>query len=115
MPEQARQWLEDPENEVFFSAASLWEIAIKSALRRDDFQIDPEGILAVMPETGFIELPIRARHTVEVARLAMIHKDPFDRLLIAQSRLEPMILLTNDVVLTQYWEGVRLIGVPADE
>lgn len=109
LPETARKWLEDSSNEVFFSAASLWEIAIKAALGREDFQVDPAQILEVMPETGFSELPVNALHAAEVSRLPAIHKDPFDRLLVAQSKVEPMLLLTNDDLLVQYSDNVRLI------
>jgi len=105
----ARVLLEDPDNEIYYSAASIWEIAIKSALGRQDFQIDPVQLLEVMPTVGFVELPVRARHAVEVVRLAPLHKDPFDRMLIAQSRVEPLILLTNDEQLAAYGEGVKLI------
>jgi PIN domain nuclease of toxin-antitoxin system len=65
--------------------------------------------LDVMPETGFSELPVNALHAVEVSRLPPIHKDPFDRLLVAQSKVEPMLLLTNDELLVGYSDNVRLI------
>jgi PIN domain nuclease of toxin-antitoxin system len=104
-----RQMLETPDNEVYYSAANLWEIAIKSSSRRTDFQIDPEQLLAALPTMGLTELPITARHAAAVARLPPLHRDPFDRLLIAQSQVEPMILLTNDEWLVQYGASVRLI------
>lgn len=104
-----RQMLETPDNEVYYSAANLWEIAIKSSLRRTDFQIDPEQLLAALPTMDFTELPITARHAAAVARLPSLHRDPFDRLLIAQSQVEPMILLTNDELLVQYGANVRPI------
>lgn len=104
-----RKLLESPDNDIYYSAASLWEIAIKSSLRRDDFRVDSEKLLETMPETGFDELAVTARHAVEVSRLPHLHKDPFDRMLIAQSRVEPMILLTNDEKLIPYWEGVQLV------
>ena len=105
-----RQMLETPDNEVYYSAANLWEIAIKSRLRRTDFRVDPEQLLAALPAMDFTELPITARHAAAVARLPPLHRDPFDRLLIAQSQVEPMILLTNDELLVQYGASVRLIG-----
>jgi PIN domain nuclease of toxin-antitoxin system len=104
-----RPMLETPDNEVYYSAANLWEIAIKSSLRRTDFQVDPEQLLAALPAMDFTELPITARHAAAVARLPPLHRDPFDRLLIAQSQVEPMILLTNDELLVQYGASVRLI------
>ncbi len=105
-----RQMLETPDNEVYYSAANLWEIAIKSRLRRTDFPVDPEQLLAALPAMDFTELPITARHAAAVARLPSLHRDPFDRLLIAQSQVEPMILLTNDELLVQYGASVKLIG-----
>lgn len=66
--------------------------------------------MQALPEMGITELAISARHAAEVARLPPIHKDPFDRLLVAQSRCEPMILLTNDATLVRYWDGIRLIA-----
>lgn len=109
LPPPTRQMLEDPDHEIYYSAASLWEIAIKRGLGREDFQVDPAQLLEIMPEIGFAELPVNSRHAVEVSRLPPLHKDPFDRILVAQSRIEPMILLTNDEKLAPYWEGVRMI------
>ncbi len=108
LPVVARNLLEDSDNEIYFSAASIWEISIKNALGRGDFQFNPFQILEAMPETGFIELPVKAVHAAEVYRLPAIHKDPFDRILVAQSRVEPMLLLTNDEVLARYSDNVRL-------
>ena len=109
LPGPVREWLQDPANDVYYSAASLWEIAIKSSLGRADFQADPERILAALPAMDLMELPITARHAAAVVRLPMLHKDPFDRLLIAQSRAEPLILLTNDELVVQYGEPVQQI------
>ncbi|MHB1586400.1 MAG: type II toxin-antitoxin system VapC family toxin [Acidiferrobacteraceae bacterium] len=66
-------------------------------------------MLEALQESGFVELPITAMHTVGVSRLPMIHKDPFDRLLVAQSMAEPMTLLTHDATLADYWDGVRVV------
>lgn len=107
LPIATRQLLENPDHEIYYSAASLWEIAIKRGLGRPDFQVDLERLLAVLPEMDFIELPITAVHAAAVVHLPALHKDPFDRLLIAQSRMEPMILLTNDELVAQYGEPVR--------
>jgi len=81
----------------------------KRALRRKDFRIDPDALLGALRESGFLELPVTALHATAVAQLPPIHKDPFDRMLVAQSRVEPMTLLTNDAVLAEYWDGVRLV------
>ncbi len=109
LPRAVKTQLLDPINEVYYSAASLWEIAIKQGLRRKDFRIDLEALMAALTASGFIELPITATHAIGVAQLPPIHKDPFDRLLVAQSMAEPMTLLTNDAALGDYWDGVKVV------
>ena len=109
LPGEARALLEDSGNDAYYSAASIWEIAIKSSLRRTDFRIDIDALLAVLPKMGLTELPVGAAHAASVAKLPPIHRDPFDRLLIAQSIAEPLTLLTNDALLTRYWDGVRVV------
>jgi PIN domain nuclease of toxin-antitoxin system len=105
----ARDLIEDEANEVHFSAASMWEIAIKSALGRSDFRIDVPALAAALPAMGLAELPVTAAHAVAVTRLPAIHRDPFDRLLIAQSIAEPLVLVTNDSVLARYSESIRVV------
>ena len=105
----ARQLLNDPLNELLFSAASFWEIAIKSALRRRDFRVDLPRLLRALPRAGFAELPVSAEHAARVASLPALHKDPFDRLLVAQALVEPLVLLTNDAQLGRYDAQVRVI------
>lgn len=105
----ARNLIEDPDNDVYFSAASLWEISIKSGLRRKDFTVDPELLQQALADSGFIELPVTGAHAVGVANLPAIHRDPFDRILIAQCLHEPLILVTNDTVLAGYGAVVRLV------
>lgn len=109
LPREARALLEDLDNEAYYSAASIWEIAIKSSLERKDFRIDLAALQSALPQIGLIELPVRAAHAVGVTRLPPIHRDPFDRLLIAQSIAEPLTLLTNDALLARYWDGVRVV------
>jgi PIN domain nuclease of toxin-antitoxin system len=109
LPRPVRAQLLDQGNEIYYSAASLWEIAIKSGLRRKDLRIDIEALLAALRESGFVELPITAVHAAGVVKLPAIHKDPFDRLLVAQSMAEPMMLLTNDATLGDYWDGVKVV------
>ncbi len=109
LSKRARALIEDPGNEVFYSAASLWEIAIKAALRRSDFQVDLEMLHTALPETGLTELPIRAVHTVALLRLPEVHRDPFDRMLVAQAVTEPLVLLTNDEILARYPAPVRMV------
>jgi PIN domain nuclease of toxin-antitoxin system len=94
-------------SEVFASAASIWEISIKSALRK--LEADPNEILAGVEPAGFNHLPIFGQHAAKVKELPPIHKDPFDRLLVAQARFEPMILLTDDNVLGGYGEFVEVV------
>lgn len=110
LPGQAQVLLEDAANEVYCSAASLWEIAIKLGLRRPDFQVDLPALRAALPEMAIEELPITGSHTEKLIELPPIHKDPFDRMLIAQSMTEPLLLLTNDAILTRYWDGVKLVS-----
>ena len=109
LPRSARELLEDAANEIYFSAASIWEIAIKSSIARKDFLIDLGALQSALPEMQFVELPIKAAHAAGVSRLPPIHRDPFDRLLVAQSIAEPLTLLTNDALLAQYGERVRVV------
>ncbi|MBN1945505.1 MAG: type II toxin-antitoxin system VapC family toxin [Bradymonadales bacterium] len=102
LPSALREAIESPENEVFVSAASLWEIAIKQTSGRVDLVVQPDEILAVLPEVGFQELPVRAVHAVGVAHLPPLHRDPFDRLLVAQALAEPLVLVTRDRMLSGY-------------
>ena len=109
LPSQARSLIEDPANDVHYSAASVWEIAIKSTLGRRDFRVDLALLQSTLPAMGLTELPVTAAHAVGVTRLPRIHRDPFDRLLVAQSIAEPMTLLTNDGGLRRYGDGVRIV------
>src|SRR4051812_21401166 len=99
LPAEARELLEDSMNDAYFSAASIWEIAIKAALGRRDFRVDVAVLHKALPEMGFIELPVTAAHAAGITRLPAIHRDPFDRLLMAQCLAEPLTLVTNDAVL----------------
>lgn len=105
----ARALIEAPDNELLFSAASLWEIAIKSDLGRDDFQVDARLLRRGLLDNGYIELPISSHHAVAVTGLPAIHKDPFDRLLVAQAMTEGITLLTADALVAQYPGPVRLV------
>ena len=98
--------LEAPENDVYFSAASIWEISIKSALGRADFRVSPREIVDAALASGFVELAVRSAAAVKVATLPPHHRDPFDRLLVAQAMTEPAQLLTTDAALTAYSELV---------
>ena len=109
LPDAVRDVLEDGANDAYYSAASIWEIAIKSALRRKTLRIDLAAMRAALPRMGLIELPVTAEHAAGVAALPPIHRDPFDRLLIAQSIVEPLTLVTNDSVLGRYASTVRVV------
>ena len=109
LPKEARRLLEDPANEVLFSVASLWEIVIKAALRKPDFSVDLALLRPALAEMGFFELPVTGTHAERLASLPPIHKDPFDRMLVAQSLAEPLVLLTNDGLLAEYGDVVRVV------
>jgi PIN domain nuclease of toxin-antitoxin system len=100
--------LGDPDNEKLFSAASIWEVAIKSALRRPDFDVDPV-LLAESARLDFIEVPVTSGAAVKVARLPAHHRDPFDRLLIAQAAELGARLVTADRLLSAYSPHVLLV------
>lgn len=102
MPASVSNAIESSENEVLFSAASVWEIAIKAQMLRTEFGVDPETIIATARETRLNELAISAEHAANVARLPLHHKDPFDRLLIAQAISEPARFITADTTLAAY-------------
>lgn len=99
---ETRARLEDPEAEVLFSAASIWEIAIKAQLGRTSFPARPNEVAAAAKAGGFLELPVRAEAAALVAQLPMHHRDPFDRLLIAQAMSEPARFCTVDGALAPY-------------
>jgi PIN domain nuclease of toxin-antitoxin system len=105
-----RSLIEDPSTEVLFSAASIWEIAIKAGLGRADFRLPPGEIAQAATDTGFAELPVRSSAACLVAELPLHHRDPFDRLLIAQAITEPARLYTADKELVPYSELVELIA-----
>jgi PIN domain nuclease of toxin-antitoxin system len=107
---QARSEIEDHNNEVLFSAASIWEIAIKSALKRADFAVSPDTVQKAAIQVGFTELPVRSGAAARVASLASYHRDPFDRLLIAQALSEHTPFYTADDQLARYSELVRVIA-----
>jgi len=105
----ARVLLEDPQNELLFSAASLWEIVIKCGLGRSDFQVDARVLRRSLLDNGYQELPISSEHAVFIDSLPPLHKDPFDRILVAQATCEGITLLTADAVLAQYPGPVRQV------
>ena len=102
LPVKIRELIEDEENTLFFSAASLWEIVIKNGLGRNDFQIEPRMFRASLIDNGYLEVPITSEHVLFVHDLPPLHKDPFDRILVAQSSIEGMALLTVDQAVIDY-------------
>ena len=109
LPPAARDLIADTGNELFFSAASLWEVAIKSALGRDDFAVDARLLRRGLLDNGYSELPVASAHAVAIDGLPPIHKDPFDRLLVAQSMVEGITLLTADDRVGQYPGPIRRV------
>lgn len=106
---KARTLLLDPANHLVFSSASLWEVSIKNRLERSDFNVDPRRLWRMLLVNGYRELPVTSEHTVAVNELPPLHKDPFDRILIAQARVEGLLLLTVDKAVAKYGEGVRKV------
>ncbi len=98
----ARRLLEHRDNEVWFSAVNIWEVAIKVSLGRDDLNVDPDELAELAEECGFVELVVRSRHAAATVKLPPVHADPFDRLLIAQAHAENLTLLTVDAAVLAY-------------
>lgn len=109
LSEVALQLLEDASNELIFSAASLWEITIKAGLGRQDFSVDAALLRRGLLENDYSELPITSRHAVGVGSLPAIHRDPFDRLLVAQALSEGITLVTADRRLAEYPGPIRQV------
>jgi PIN domain nuclease of toxin-antitoxin system len=109
LSESARAILSDHGNDLLFSAASLWEIAIKSGLGRDDFRVDARLLYRGLMDNGYEELPIESAHALAIDALPPIHKDPFDRILVAQATVEGIELLTTDSVVARYPGPIRMV------
>lgn len=105
----ARSLIENPDNELLFSVASIWEVVIKRGLGRNDFQVDPRLLRRGLLDNDYGELPILSDHVVAIDSLPGIHKDPFDRVLVAQASVEGITLLTTDSLLTQYPGPIRAV------
>lgn len=105
----ARTLLAEPQNELLFSSASIWEIAIKRVLGRDDFEVDPRSLRRALLDNRYQELPVTGAHAVAIDLLPPLHKDPFDRLLVAQATVEGITLLTTDSVMARYPGPVRRV------
>lgn len=103
----ARRLLSDPANQFFFSVVSLWEIAIKRSTGKLDRDIDPKVIRRQLLQNGYQEMPVLGQHVLTVELLPWIHKDPFDRLLVAQATVEGITLMTADTTLARYPGPIR--------
>jgi PIN domain nuclease of toxin-antitoxin system len=102
LPPEAQKYIEDSANALFFSPASIWEIVVKHGLGRSNFTVDPVFLYNGLLKAGYQELPVTGRHTLLVQTLPSLHKDPFDRILLAQAVSEGLTFLTTDKVLLQY-------------
>lgn len=105
----ARALLDNPHHELLFSAASLWEVAIKRGLGRTDFQADARLLRRGLLDNGYSELPIVSDHVVATESLPPLHKDPFDRVLVAQATVEGITLLTTDSLVAQYPGSIQTV------
>ena len=109
LPSAAAQLLDDPGNQLYFSVVNLWEITIKHGLGRNDFQVETRVLRRELLENGYTELTITSDHAIAVGLLPRIHKDPFDRILVAQATVEAITLLTSDPVVARYPGPVRAV------
>ena len=109
LSKEARALIESSENTLYFSAASVWEIAIKRGLGRMDFNADPRLLRRGLLDNGYRELRVDGTHAVALDQLPLIHRDPFDRILIAQSLVEGLTLVTSDEVVSRYPGPIRLV------
>jgi PIN domain nuclease of toxin-antitoxin system len=107
LPARANTLISDPNNQVFVSAISVWEISIKVGIGK--LEADLKEILTAIPNSGFLALPFSLEHAAAVHNLPDLHKDPFDRALLAQAQIEPMHLLTHDGVLASYSGNIVLV------
>lgn len=109
LSQAARELIEASENDLVFSTASLWEVVIKRGLGREDFKVDPRLLRRGLLDNGYSELPIGSEHVVAIDTLPPLHKDPFDRVLIAQALVEGITLLTRDPTVARYPAPVRAV------
>ncbi len=109
LPAAARKLLNDQDNELLFSAVSLWEVAIKRGLDRADFQVEARVLRRGLLDNGYAELPMLGEHAVAIDSLPPIHRDPFDRMLVAQATVEGITLLTADPLVAEYPGPIRKV------
>lgn len=109
LPVKARNLLLDPANHLYFSTASIWEISIKNSLARADFNVDARRLWRLLIANGYREVCVSSEHIIAVNDLPQLHTDPFDRILVAQARVEGLRLLTVDKVVAAYGENVQKV------
>lgn len=109
LPIAARRLIANLANELIFSVASIWEIAIKHGKGLSSFQARPGLVRGALLENGYIELDVAGKHVIAIANLPPLHKDPFDRILIAQAMVEGITLLTADKVIAKYPGPIRKV------
>jgi PIN domain nuclease of toxin-antitoxin system len=109
LPERARTMATDPGNELFFSVASIWEIVIKAGLGRPDFTVDGGVLRRELLEHRYRELPVLGQHVLMLQSIPPLHRDPFDRLLVAQANSEGLLLVTSDRILQNYPGSILFI------
>ncbi len=109
LSQKARDLILEPANDIHFSAASIWEVAIKHRLARHDMPIPGHEATTLCKRAGYIELPVTSIHASATEDLPLLHNDPFDRVLVAQAKSEPMHLLTHDQVLPQYGDTILFV------
>lgn len=107
LPTEAAELIDDRDNELFFSAASIWEVAIKNAVGKANFQFDPAVLRRALLDADYQELPMTGQHGIAAAALPPIHNDPFDRMLIGQAATEGFILVTSDLAIAKYSGPIR--------
>ena len=109
LSQEARQLIESPATNVWVSAASVWEIAIKHSLGRGDMPVSSEDARRYFVDSGYQILPIEAEHAIAVESLPGHHQDPFDRILVAQAMTEPMRLMTHDPKVALYSDAIIMV------
>lgn len=109
LSQDARDLILEPANDIYFSAASIWEIAIKHRLARKDMPVSGEEAAKLCKRAGYTEIPVTSIHAAATERLPLHHADPFDRVLVAQAKSEPMRLLTHDRILQQYGDDILFV------
>ncbi|WP_066097835.1 type II toxin-antitoxin system VapC family toxin [Xanthomonas massiliensis] len=106
---EARQLICAPDNDIWVSVASVWEIAIKHSLGRGGMPVSAARALGYFEDAGYDLLPVRANHASAVEQLPPLHGDPFDRMLVAQALSEPLRLLTHDAAVARYDKNIVLV------